>query len=173
MDKVSYRSAGLAIALSAAIAAPAFASPPDHAPAHGYRAQTGDYPPEYYQRHGDREFRYYEQACARSGEASIGAAIGSLIGQTEIGARIGESLSDCDESQFRYAARSAFETDGSAYWTNPDTGRRGVINAGGRINGYEEPCRRADAEFFTRQGEYVRETVVMCQNQDGSWSPRD
>jgi len=156
-----------------AVSVPALTDPPDHAPAHGHRDKTGDYPPQYHERYADQEFRYVETACEDGGEAALGAVIASLAGESEVGAQLGAALSDCDRSQFATAARIAFDNNAPAYWRNPQTGYRGVVAAGAPIEGYAHECRRAEAEFFTRNGVYQSETVTLCRDGNGGWAPTD
>lgn len=152
-----------------AVSVPALTEPPAHAPAHGYRDQVEGYAPEYYQRHAEREFRYYETACTDQDTLALGAVIGSFLGDAQTGAQLGAALSDCDRAQFSTAAQIAFDNNEPAYWRNPQTGYRGVVHAGAPIDGYAHECRRADAEFFTRDGRFQSETVTLCRDGRGGW----
>ncbi|XBQ14872.1 MAG: hypothetical protein ABL308_07825 [Oceanicaulis sp.] len=156
------------------LAVPALTDPPDHAPAHGYRDKTGDYPAEYMERFAGRDFRYFEAACANTEASAAGVILGALLGDTDTGARLGAALSDCDRAQFSTASRIAFDNDDAAFWRNPATGYRGVVHAGAPIQGYgDQSCRRADAEFFSPEGDYVSETLTLCRTPDGGWEPID
>ncbi|MEQ8404047.1 MAG: RT0821/Lpp0805 family surface protein [Oceanicaulis sp.] len=154
-----------------AVSVPALTEPPGHAPAHGARDAAEGYAPQYHQRHDEAEFRYYENACSAGGEAALGAVLGSFLGEAQIGAQLGEALTDCDRSQFETAAQIAFDNNAPAYWRNPQTGSRGVVHAGAPMDGYAHECRRAEAEFYTRSGEYEHETVTLCRDGEGGWTP--
>ncbi|MGJ3232444.1 MAG: hypothetical protein ACFE0P_11660 [Oceanicaulis sp.] len=153
-----------------AISVPALTDPPARA-AYGHGDTVEGYAPEYYQRHGEREFRYYETACSGRGEANLDATLGSFLGEAQIGAELGAALSDCDRSQFGTAAQIAFDNNEPAYWRNPRTGYRGVVHAGAPIDGYAHECRRAEAEFFNRDGGYEREAVTLCRDGADGWTP--
>lgn len=150
-----------------AISVPALTEPPAQAAGHG--DQVEGYAPEYYQRHADREFRHYDTACADRDTPAFGALIGSFLEDADADAQRGAALSDCDRAQFSTAARIAFDNTEPAYWRNPETGYRGVVHAGAPIDGYAHDCRRAEAEFFTRDGRFQSQTVTLCRNGQGGW----
>ena len=155
----------------AGLTAPVIAQPPEHAPAHGYRRNLaeGHFHHRFEERYADRDFRYYDRACATTTESAIGAVLGSLAGEAALGARLGLLASDCDRAQYGYAAREAFDRNDPAYFRNPETGLHGVIQPGDAFRRDGRDCRRGEAEFFTPDGGYETDGVVLCRDGRGGW----
>jgi len=168
-------------------AGPAFADPPAHAPAHGWR-QKND--PEYVGYTGRRWERDYDITTGRCNREAIGAvlggATGALIGSTIgvgdgrtvaivagaaigalIGSRIGESIDDRDRACMGHALEIG--TAGrSVVWVNPATGAQLTLIPGAGSKTVSGTCRqftlltKVRGERSTRQG-------VACQSRPGVW----
>lgn len=151
------------------LSVPALTDPSAHTPAAA--EARADYSSEYREHHAGHEYRYSEAACAAGGEAALGAASISLLGEARTGARPGSDFSPCDRSQFAAAAQMAFDSNEPAYWSNPETGNRGVVAAGAPLGGYAHECRRAEADVFTPRGVDSHQTVTLCRGADGDWTP--
>lgn len=114
-----------------------------------------------------------------AGGALLGSQIGSGTGQlaataagTLIGAlagrQIANQLAPAEERQAVAAERTALARNEEISWSNPETGRRGVIEP---VRTYEQDgrlCREyVHTVYIGGQAEAARGTA--CQQSDGTW----
>lgn len=177
--------AALAVA-SFGLAVPAFADPPSHAPAHGWRKKHDPYYLGYTGRQWGQDYGIIEGRCNREAIGAVlggaaGGAIGSQIGDgdervvaivlgTVIGALIGREIGrDLDEKD-RACVGHALELakDGqSVRWVNEGSGVSYVLTpvAGAQAGG---SCRNFDLQV-TRAGNVQTQPGRACRTGDGTW----
>ncbi|MCW5723976.1 MAG: hypothetical protein KIS81_03365 [Maricaulaceae bacterium] len=156
-------------------ATPAFADPPPHAPAHGYRANQAqaaariDYHHYYYDRGYDRRnFRYHEQVCRTrpAGGLSLGAVLG---GGVLLDVRAGGGwMTECDRAQFSHAAYYVADHRRPYYWHNPQTRVRGAMRPGRSYRSRGQECVRVISESYGPHRRYESAEIEMCRDRRGS-----
>ncbi len=177
--------ASLAIALTA----PAFAQPPSHAPAHGFRAKQRnqvkyvghagfEWERDYGIRSGNCDRRAIATALGgitgalianrvadednRTVATLIGAAAGALIGN-----RIGRNIDKADEACVGHALELG-ETGQPVRWTNEDSGVSYQVVPGAARDRDGSACREftftavSGTERSTRRG-------LGCESEPGAW----
>ena len=123
----------------------------------------------YYEHGYDRhEFRYRRDACQprRSGGLGLGVGLG---GAPVLTAQVGGHWTECDRGQFTYAQYEAFDHDRTAYWHNPDSGRRGVVRPERHYRRNGQACASGHAEVYDRDGDYQRFEFESCRDGSGRW----
>jgi surface antigen len=175
-------------ALALGIAAPqAFAAPPDHAPAHGWRKKNDPNYVGYTGRKWEKDYGVVDGRCNREAVGAVlggvvGGAIGSRVGEGDtravaivvgsvigaaIGAKIGRDLDDADRGCVGHALE--LTTDGKPVtWSNAKTGVSYAVTPkrGFKQNG--QSCREFTAVITAKDR---RETVTdrACRTADGTW----
>lgn len=172
------------VAAVATTSATAYADPPRHAPAHGWRKKND---PNYAGYTGDRWERDYGVRSGRCNTdeilAAVGAVAGGVIGNRTasegnrtvativgaiiggvIGAKVGDAIDDRDRACIGHSLELA-DTGRAVSWTNP-TSRIGYTvrptrNLGGG-------CR--EFEFVAdRSGRKQKELMKACRESGGAW----
>ena len=160
--------------LSLAVALPALADPPSHAPAHGWRKKHDPYYQGYTGKQWRDDYGITSGHCdgSRIVSAMTGKAVGDAIGGdagTIIGAvtgvlvaeKVSRKMDKIDRGCLSHALDLG-RSDQPVRWTNPETHRqysvtpRETRNIDGRL------CRDMDWSSGSRQ--------TACINSDGSWS---
>jgi len=183
-----WRIAGIAAlaVVSLGLAVPAFADPPSHAPAHGWRKKHDPYYLGYTGRQWGQDYGIIEGRCNREAIGAVlggaaGAAVGSQIGEgdervvaivlgTVIGALIGREIGrDLDEKD-RACVGHALELakDGqSVRWLNESSGVSYVLTpvASAQDGG---TCRNFNLQV-TRAGNVQTQPGRACRTGDGTW----
>ena len=174
----------LLIGLLVAWVAPAFAQPPAHAPAHGWRKKNDPFYVGYSGKQWERDFDISSGSCNRQEIATVvGAIAGGVIGNrvadehkpvatlvgviagAVIGNRIGRELDEADRGCFGHALeiaqprqRVTWTTDNVRYELSPGADRP----RGGTA------CR--EYTLVTVVGrDRSTQTGVACQSQPGVW----
>lgn len=146
-------------ALAAAIALPAFADPPSHAPAHGWRKKNDPY---YVGYTGHRWPDDYGIRAGRCDRDRVGAALGAVIGR-----EIGDEMDDRDRACFGHSLE-LLEDGRRVSW---DGGRRGTtftlapdgrFERDGRVCRHFTLTRMQDGRPLSRQGN-------ACRYGEGDW----
>jgi surface antigen len=167
-------------------AGPAFADPPAHAPAHGWRKKNDPHYVGYTGREWERDFDISSGSCNRQEIATVVGAIAGgaianrvadehrtvativgVIAGAVIGNRIGRELDEADRGCFGHALEIAQPGQRIA-WTNEAAGLRYEMSpgAGSTRNGMQ--CR--EYTLVTVAGrERSSQTGVACQSQPGVW----
>lgn len=181
------RTALLLAMLICAWGAEAFADPPAHAPAHGWRKKHDPY---YVGYTGTRWERDYEVASGRCNRQEIGAVLGGVAGGVVgskvaspenrtvgiiigaaagalLGARIGRELDEGDRGCFGHTLEIA-RPGGRVVWANEATGvRYSLVPGEGRQEG-GLTCRP-----FTLEGvagaQKSKRVGKACQSSQGVW----
>jgi surface antigen len=184
---VSAKAAALLIVSSfVAWAAPAFAQPPAHAPAHGWRKKNDPHYVGFTGRQWERDFDISSGRCNRQEIATVvGAIAGGVIANRVadehrtvativgaiaggvIGNRIGRELDEADRGCFGHALEIA-EPGQRVTWTNDAANLRYelVPGAGSTRNGTQ--CR--EYTLTTVNGrQRASQTGVSCQSAPGVW----
>jgi surface antigen len=173
--------------LTAAWALPAFADPPDHAPAHGWRKKHDPSYVGYSGRQWESDFDISSGRCNREAIATVlggvvGGVIASRVASPEnrtvatiigaiagaaIGNRIGEKLDDADRGCFGHALEIA-KPGQRVSWTNEMTQVRYEMSpgAGRQRNGAE--CREFTLVTVAGKAKSSHRGVA-CQAQPGTW----
>ncbi len=172
--------AGLGIALSA------FADPPAHAPAHGWRKKNDPDYVGYTGRAWERDYGVIQGRCNRDVigavvGAAVGGAIGSRVGEGSdravaivvgsvlgavIGREIGKELDEGDRACIGHALELARPGQG-VQWLNERTGVTYVLTPSS-VKDTKDSCRayslllKADGKSSTQKGR-------ACSNGDGTW----
>ena len=175
------------LSLIGAWAALAFADPPAHAPAHGWRKQHDPYYVGYTGKRWEHDYDILSGRCNREAVATVlGGAIGAVIGSrtaapenrtvaTIIGAAagalignwIGRNLDDADRGCIGHALEVG-SSGRPVVWMNEATGVRYEMVPGSALERSAAACREftlqavAGAEKSWRRG-------VGCQLQPGLW----
>jgi surface antigen len=172
----------------AAFCATAFADPPAHAPAHGWRKK---HDPQYVGYSGERWDNDYEVSTGHCNREQIGAVlggvaggvigskvaspdnrlVGTIIGAAAgalLGARIGRELDDGDRGCFGHALEIA-QPGGRVMWDNRATGVSYVLIPGEGRREKSGMCRNFTLEASGRSGQREKRTGRACQESRGVW----
>jgi len=187
---MAHRNGRIAAALSIALAlgaGTALATPPAHAPAHGWRAKHDPYYVGYTGNHWERDYGIRGGRCDRREVgtvvgAVVGGAIGSAVGKgddrlvailvgTAIGAVVGREIGREMDSSDRACIGHALELAGDGQWVRWDGGRDGLRYALKPAGGFERDgrtCRRftLEREF---DGRSVTKSGGACRVAEGEW----
>ena len=179
----------LMTAAVAAWAGAAFADPPAHAPAHGWRKKHDPYYVGYTGVSWERDYEISSGRCNREEIATVvggivggvianrvaeehravGTIVGVIAGAT-IGNRIGKELDEADRGCFGHALEIA-QPGQRITWANPASGLSYEMSpgAGNTRNGAQ--CR--EYTLVTIAGrQRSTQTGVACQSQPGVWQKR-
>jgi surface antigen len=177
---------GAALCAGVALAVPAFADPPAHAPAHGWRKKNDPYYVGYTGRQWPADYGIIEGRCNRDAIGAViggvvGGAIGSQVGEgsdrkvaiilgTVIGAVIGREIGrDLDQSD-RACMGHALELarDGqSVRWLNSRTGVTYVVTPV-VVKNKVENCRTFKLQA-SKDGKSQSQDTRACRSGDGTW----
>ena len=172
----------------AAFCTTAFADPPPHAPAHGWRKK---HDPQYVGYSGERWDNDYEVSTGHCNREQIGAVlggvaggvigskvaspdnrlVGTIIGAAAgalLGARIGRELDDGDRGCFGHALEIA-QPGGRVMWDNRATGVSYVLIPGDGRREKSGMCRNFTLEATGRGGQREKRTGRACQESRGVW----
>jgi surface antigen len=164
-----------------------FATPPDHAPAHGWRKKNDPYYVGYGGTRWDRDYAVLSGRCNREeigavlggvaggvvgrsvadrDERVVGTIIGAAVGAL-IGAKIGRELDQGDRACIGHSLEIG--VDGRPIvWDNAVTGvRYELIPRGGR-KARDQACRDFTL-IVAYRGERVRHRTMACQQRPGVW----
>lgn len=164
----------------------AFAQPPAHAPAHGWRKKNDPHYVGYTGRQWERDFDISSGRCNREEIATVvGAIAGGVIANrvadehrtvativgvlagAAIGNRIGRELDEADRGCFGHALEIA-QPGQRVTWTNEATSLRYELSPGAGSTRNGTPCRQYT--LTTVQGrERSSQTGIACQSQPGVW----
>jgi len=175
-------------ALALAVAAPqAFAAPPDHAPAHGWRKKNDPNYVGYTGRKWEKDYGVIGGRCNREAVGAVlggvvGGAIGSRVGEGDgrtvaivvgsvlgavIGAKIGRDLDEADRGCVGHALELTAEGK-PVTWSNAQTGMSYAVTPtrGFKQNG--QSCREFTT-VITAKGRKDTVTDRACRAGDGTW----
>lgn len=179
------------LALGFSLAAPVFGgSPPDHAPAHGWRKKNDPHYVGYKGREWERDYGVVEGRCDR---ATIGTVLGGVVGGVVgaqigdgsgrvvatilgtvigavIGREIGKDMDDADRACVGHALELAKEGQ-RVRWSNERSGVAYVLTPMAiRAN---SNCRDFSLQATINGSSDTRQTQA-CRTGDGTWqlSPR-
>ena len=177
---------GLVLLLAAAfgLALPAFAAPPSHAPAHGWRKKHDPYYSGYTGRQWEHDYGIIDGRCNREAIGTVlggvaGGVIGSQVGEGRavavilgtvigavIGREIGRNLDDKDRACVGHALELAKDGQ-SVRWLNERSGVTYVVKPiGGAQNG--GACRNFELQA-SRDGRPQSQQGSACRTGDGTW----
>lgn len=177
----------LATAVLMALALPALADPPAHAPAHGWHKKHGEHYVGYQNREWDRDYGVVEGRCNRDEVgaavgAVVGGAIGSQVGSGDgrvvaiiagtilgavIGHEIGEDLDHADRACLGHALELG-SNGAPVRWTDPDRRVTWVVTPTASLRREGRDCR----EFRLvedRDGRKRSTDGQACRTGDGEW----
>ena len=180
LGRALFLTAGLGIALSA------FADPPAHAPAHGWRKKNDPYYVGYTGKQWEQDYGIIEGRCNREAigtvvGAAIGGTIGSQVGDgsgrtvaivvgTVLGAMIGREIGrDMDEGDRACMGHTLeLARDGQAVrWVNSRTGVTYVLTpAAPKRKG--DACRNYQLQI-TLGGKTRTQDGRACRKGEGDW----
>ncbi len=174
-------------ALALAVPIAAWADPPPHAPAHGWRKKHDPYYLGYSGKKWPSDYGIVSGRCDRAAIGAVlggvaGGVIGSTVGKGDgrtvaiivgtvlgaaIGAKIGSDMDAADQACVGHALELA-GVRRSVSWTNETTGVRYVVTplAGFQRDGQE--CR----EFVlssTLRDKHAEQRRQACRGGDGEW----
>ena len=177
---------GLAMGLALA-AGQAFATPPAHAPAHGWRAKHDPYYVGYTGNHWERDYGIRGGRCDRREVgtvvgAVVGGAIGSTVGKGDdrlvailigsaIGAVVGREIGREMDSSDRACIGHALELAEAGQWVRWEGARDGLRYAVKPGDGFERDgyaCRRFTLERDL-DGRSDRKPGSACRVAEGEW----
>jgi surface antigen len=172
-----------------AVASAAFADPPAHAPAHGWRKKNDPYYVGYTGHQWERDFGISAGSCNRQEIATVVGAIaggaianrvadehktvativGAIAGAV-IGNRIGKELDEADRGCFGHALEIA-QPGQRVTWTNETSGVRYEMSAGNSSPRYGASCREYTLVSVAGRNR-SSQSGVACQSQPGVWQSR-
>jgi surface antigen len=174
--------------LCASLCVPAFADPPDHAKAHGWRKKNDPRYVGYTGRQWPRDYGIVEGHCDRDEigtvlGAVVGGAVGSQVGEGSgravaivvgsvlgavIGREIGRDLDDRDRACVGHSLELV--RDGQRVrWTNDRTRVSYVLTPLAAVKGDAKSCRKFDIQA-TLDGKAKNSAGRACRNSEGTWS---
>jgi len=178
--------AGLVLAATLGIALPAFADPPAHAPAHGWRKKHDPYYVGYTGYSWPQHYGVIDGRCNRDQVGAVlggvvGGVVGSQIGDgsgrviatvlgTVLGAVIGREIGRDMDERDRACTGHALELakDGqSVRWLNDSTGVNYVLTPTG-VYPSRSTCRTFELQA-SRNGRVSKSESVACRSDDGTW----
>jgi surface antigen len=181
--------AGLVIAMVAVcgVAAPTFADPPAHAPAHGWRKKHDPQYVGYTGHEWSRDYGIIEGRCNRDEVGMVlggivGGAIGSQVGDGSgravaivlgavlgavVGREIGRDMDDRDRACVGHALELARDGQ-SVRWQNRETGINYVVTPTNAFRSNGDQCRAFRLE--SSAGSRSRKTETgACLASEGTW----
>ena len=185
MSKFLLISRVILVAAAIAAASTAFADPPSHAPAHGWRKKHDPNYVGYTGRTWEQDYGVVEGHCNRDAiGAAVGAVVGGVIGSqvgdgsgrvvaivlgTVIGAAIGHEigrvLDDKDRACIGHALELARNGE-SVRWVNETNGATYVVTPLAAESG--STCRDFDL-VVSAQGKTESQRGHACRTTDGTW----
>jgi surface antigen len=182
------RGSGFALWLAASfgVALPAFADPPSHAPAHGWRKKHNPYYVGYTGRQWEQHYGILEGNCNREAIGTVlGGVVGGVVGSqvadgddravaivlgTVIGAVIGRQIGRNMDERDRACVGHALELarDGQRVrWVNETSGVTYLLtpSGGGQAAG---SCRNFELQI-SRAGKTEVQPGRACRTGDGTW----
>lgn len=174
--------------LLAAWSAAAFADPPRHAPAHGWRQKHDPYYIGYTGGHWDHDYGILAGRCNREAVATvlggvIGGVIGSKIGDRDnrpvaiiigaaagalVGNKIGRELDEADRSCFGHALEVG-KSGQKVTWANEETGVQYEMIPGATNDEYGDMCREYTLRAVSGDRKSIRRGTA-CETERGVWS---
>jgi surface antigen len=180
--------ATMTLLVSAAVVAPAaFADPPPHAPAHGWRKKHDPYYVGYTGRHWSDDYGIRDGRCDRDHVATVlgavaGGAVGAAVSNDDnrlvaimlgaaIGAVVGREIDrDMDRSDRACFGHSLelLEDDRRVRWDGARSGMLYTLTPGSRFERNGKVCRHFTLvrDFDGRQ---IRKNGSACRTGDGDW----
>jgi len=170
-----------------AVAVPAFADPPAHAPAHGWRKKNDPYYVGYQGRQWPSDYGVINGRCNREAVgavvgATVGGAIGSTVGSGDgrtvaiivgtilgavIGAEIGEDLDKADRACIGHALELG--SDGTAVrWSDASRRMEWAVTPTATLKRDGRDCRQFNL-VETRDGRKRATDGMACRTGDGEW----
>ena len=179
----------LPLALAGALALPlapaAYAEPPPHAPAHGWRKKHDPYYLGYTGKKWEKDYGILEGNCNREAVGAVlggatGAAVGAAVSDGKgvailvgavlgavVGSQIGKSMDQADRGCIGHALELAPDNK-KVKWT----GANGSVYAVTPVKGYKQgglDCREYVTEYKVgKKKEKVKEKA--CRNPNGTWT---
>ncbi len=178
----------LILLVAAGLAAPAaWSTPPDHAPAHGWRAKQQPYYVGYHDYRWERDYGIRSGRCDRAEVgtvlgAVVGGAIGSTVGTGDsrviailtgaaIGALIGREIGrdmDRDDRACLGHALELGQRGERITWVGADPRLVYVVRPYEDFRRDQRDCRRFEL-VRTWDGREYRERHAACRYGDGDW----
>jgi surface antigen len=180
----------LLVMIGTSFVAEGFATPPDHAPAHGWRKKNDPYYVGYSGKMWERDYAVLSGRCNReeigavlggvaggvvgrsvsdAGDRVVGTIVGAAIGAL-IGARIGRELDEGDRACIGHALEIGI-ADRPIHWQNAKTGVRYELIPRGGKKASRQVCR-AFTLIVAHGGQRVKQDRSACQNHPGVWELR-
>lgn len=180
------RSAVLA-ALAAILALPAFADPPSHAPAHGWRKKNDPYYVGYTGHEWSDDFGIRSGRCDRDRVgtalgAAVGGAVGAAVSDDDdkliailtgaaigavIGHEVGDRMDDRDRACMGHSLE-LLEDDHRVEWAGSSRGISYALVPSGRFERDGRVCRRFSL-VRSADGRDVRKQGSACRYGEGDW----
>lgn len=174
------------VLLACSLAVPAWADPPPHAPAHGWRKKHDPYYLGYTGYKWPRDYGILAGRCDREAVGAVlggvaGAAIGSAVSGREaravailagtvlgaiVGAEIGRQMDEADRACFGHTLELA-PLGRRVVWRNP----AGIAYAVVPVRDFEldgRPCREFRSERIEGKRR-VESTGRACRGEEGEW----
>jgi surface antigen len=169
-----------------AVCGSAFAQPPAHAPAHGWRKKNDPYYVGYTGHQWERDFAIASGSCNRQEIATVVGAIAGgaianrvadehrtvativgVIAGAVIGNRIGRELDEADRGCFGHALEIA-QAGQRVTWSNEAAGQRYEMTPGAASPRHGASCREYTLVTIVGR-QRSTQTGVACQSQPGVW----
>jgi surface antigen len=172
----------------AAFTGAAFADPPAHAPAHGWRKKNDPHYVGYTGKQWEQDFEISSGRCNRQEIATViggiaGGAIARRVAEPEnrtvativgaiagaiIGNRIGKELDEADRSCFGHALEIG-QTGQRIAWTNETNGLRYELSPGADRPRATQACREYTMVTIAGRNDRTSHTGLACQSAPGVW----
>ena len=175
----------IALVVILSVATPAFADPPSHAPAHGWRKKHDPHYVGYTGKEWEQDYGIVEGHCNRDAiAAAVGAVVGGVIGSqvgegdgrvvaiivgTVIGAAVGHAIGRELDDRDRACVGHALELadDGQRVrWQNEESGVSYVVTPLGAAGG--DSCRDFTLES-SLDGKLETQRGRACRTGNGTW----
>ena len=182
-----YARATILLISTLAVCATAFAQPPAHAPAHGWRKKHDPYYAGYNGQQYERDFDITSGSCNRQ---EIGTVIGAVAGGAianrvadehrtvativgaiagaVIGNRVGRELDERDRGCFGHALEIGAAGQ-RVTWTNETSGLRYELSPGANRPRNGQTCREYTLVTGVGRRESSSHTGIACRSAQGTW----
>lgn len=188
MSHLRKATSSMLLCVTLVFSASAIATPPPHAPAHGWRQKHDPYYVGYSGRQWEKDYGILSGRCNREAIGTVlGAAVGAVVlnrtatpenrtvatvvgamAGAVIGNRIGRKLDESDRGCLGHALELG-DPGRRIEWANESTGVRYEVAPGDERDRNGKACREFTLVEMAGSGGKLAQRGLACQSQPGVW----